>query len=59
MTIRSRLSSIMELIGSELPEFAIFDFVYTVASANIDQSVPDLAKLYVHKVSDEFDYGSN
>ena len=38
----------MDLIGPELSElsvleFAIFDFVYTPASANIDQSVPDLA----------------
>ena len=27
-------------------KFAIFDFVYTVASANIDQSVPNLATIY-------------
>ena len=41
-------------------KFAIFDFVNTLASANIDQSVPNLATiLYAHKVSDEFDYGSN
>ena len=28
-------------------KFAIFDFVYTLASANIDQSVPNLATLYL------------
>ena len=55
MTIRSRMSSIMDLIGPELSElsalefekFAIFDFVYSLASANIDQSVPNLATIYM------------
>ena len=28
-------------------KFAKFDFVYTVASANIDQSVPTLATIYM------------
>ena len=45
----------MDLIGLELSElsalefekFAIFDFVYTLASANIDQSVPNLAIIYM------------
>ena len=45
----------MDLIGPELSElsalelqkFAIFDFVYTLASANIDQSVPNLATIYL------------
>ena len=32
----------MDLIGSEI---AIIDFVYTLASANIDQSVPNLATI--------------
>ena len=49
------MSSIMELIRPELFElsalelkkFAIFDFVYTLASANIDQSVPNLATIYM------------
>ena len=49
------MSSIIELIGLELSElsalelkkFAIFDFVYTLASANIDQSVPNLATRYM------------
>ena len=47
-TIRSRISSIMDLIGPELLELsALFDFVYTVASANINQSVPILATIYM------------
>ena len=28
-------------------KFAIFDFVYTLASVNIDQSVPNLATIYM------------
>ena len=87
-------------------KFAIFDYVYSLASANLDQSVPNLATIYIpmksgmssimgqiesehlekllnrlwlhsriykywpvstklgqnvcdHKISDEFDYGSN
>ena len=59
MTIRSRMSSIMDLIGPELSElsalelkkFAIFDFVYTLASANIDQSLPNLATIFMPKKS--------
>ena len=55
MTIRSQMSSIMDLIGPELFELfalelkkvAIFEFVYTLASANIDQSVPNLATIYM------------
>ena len=51
----SRMSLIMDLIGPELCElsalefenFAIFDFVYTQASANIDRSVPNLAIIYI------------
>ena len=51
------MSLIMDLIEPELFElhvsaigirkFAIFDFVNTPASANIDQSVPNLAKIYL------------
>ena len=69
MTITSRMTLIMELIGQELSELsalelekiAIFDFVYTLASANIDQSVPNFATIYIyaHKVSDEYNYGSD
>ena len=52
--IRYRMSSIMDLIGPELSELsalelesAIFEFVYTLAPANIDQSVPNLATIYL------------
>ena len=49
------MSSIMDLIGPELSELsalelkkiAIFDIVYTLASANIDQSVANLATVYM------------
>ena len=41
------MSSIMDLIGPRIRKFAIFDFVYTQASANIDQSVPKLATIYL------------
>ena len=49
------MSLIMDLIGPELFElpalelekFAIFDNVYILASANIDQSVPNLATIYI------------
>ena len=49
------MSSIMDLIRPELYElsaleletFSIFDFVCTLASANIDQSVPKLDTVYL------------
>ena len=52
MTIRSRMSSIMNIIRLELQElFALElgkiakpDFVYTLASTNMNQSVPNLVK---------------
>ena len=55
MYIKSRMSSIMGQIESEHPElFALefgkiaeSDFVYTLASTNIDQSTPNLVKIYV------------
>ena len=55
MPIRSGMSSIMEQIKSEhLELFALefgkiseTDFVYTVASPNIDQSAPNLVIMYV------------
>ena len=61
MTIRFRMSSIMVKIGPEHPQlFAIelekiaeFDFVYTLASTNINKNE------YNYKISDEFDYGCN
>ena len=50
--IRSRMSSVMVIIGPEHPElFALefgkiaeFDFVYTLASTNINQLEPNLVK---------------
>ena len=55
MPVKSRMSSIMEQIESEHPELlalefgkiAESDFVYTLASTNIDQSTPNLVKMYV------------
>ena len=55
MIIRSWMSLIMDLIGPEVSElsalefekFVIFDFVYILASANIDQLVPNLATIYM------------
>ena len=55
MTIRSRMSSIMdvielehqELFALDLKKIAIFHFFYTLASTNINQSAPDLIKIYV------------
>ena len=52
--IRSQMSLNMDLIRPELwvicpwiRKFAMFDFVYTLASANIDQSIPNLATTYL------------
>ena len=55
MTIRSRMSSILGLIGPEplelfaleLKKIAVFQFVYTLASTNINQSAPNLVKIYM------------
>ena len=54
MTIRAWMSSIMDLIGPELFELSALDVenlpyltVYTLASSNIDQSVPNLATIYM------------
>ena len=55
MPVKSQMSSIMDLIGLELSELSslefkkisIFDFVYTLASANIDQPVANLATIYM------------
>ena len=55
VTVSSRMSSIMDLIGPDLSElFALefakiaeSDFVYTPASANIAQSVPNLVIIYM------------
>ena len=52
--IRSQMSLIMDLIGPELYELSALELenlpyltVYTLASANIDQSVPNLAAIYL------------
>ena len=55
MPIKSRMSLILGQIESERPElFALdfgkiaeSDFVYTLASTNIDHSTPNLVKMYV------------
>ena len=55
MPIRSQMSSIIEQIEPELPElfvlefgkFAESNFVYTISSTNINQSAPNLVKMYV------------
>ena len=48
------MSSIMELIGPELSELSVLELenlpyltLFTLASANIDQSVPNLATIYM------------
>ena len=55
VTIRSLMSSIMDLIRLELCElFALefakiaeSDFVYTLASTNVDQLVPNMVTMYM------------
>ena len=59
MPIKSQMSSIMGQIESEHPllfalefgKIAESDFVYTLASTNIDQSTPNLVKMYVTRRS--------
>ena len=53
--MRAQMSSIMGQIEPEHPEFfylefgkiAESDFVYNIASTNIDQSLPNFVKMYV------------
>ena len=55
VTIRPRMSSIMDLIRRELFELfslefeknAEYDFVYTLASTNVDQLVPNMVTIYM------------
>ena len=54
MTTRARMSCIMKLIGLELSELSALELenlpyltVYSLASANIDQSVPNLATIHM------------
>ena len=53
MPIKSRMSSIMGQIESEHPSYLPLNLeklrnltVYTLASTNIDQSMPNLVKMY-------------
>ena len=67
MTIRSRMNSIMGLIEPERPE--LFTLVlqkllyFTFLHSSIYKYQPISTKfgqnIYDHKISDEFDYGSN
>ena len=68
VTIRSWMRSIMDLIGPELSELfplefaeiAESNFVYTIASTNVDQLVPNMVTVhYDDEILDEFDYWSN
>ena len=54
MTTRAWMSFIMELFGPELSELSALELknlpyltVYSLASANIDQSVPNLATIHM------------
>ena len=55
MPIRSRMSLIMgqikpehpELLALEFGKIAEYDFVYTLLSANIEQSAPNLSKIFM------------
>ena len=55
MPVRTPMSSIMgqiepehsELFALEFGKIAECDFVYTLASTNIDQSAPNLVKMYL------------
>ena len=55
VTTRSWMRLIMDLIGQELSELfplefvkiAESDFVYTIASTNVDQLVPNMVTVYI------------
>ena len=47
----------MELFAPELGKIATFDFVYSLASTNINQSTPNLVTMNMS--IGEFDYGSS
>ena len=67
MPIRSQMSLIteqielehLELFVLEFGKIAESDFVYTLASTNINQSAPNLVKICDRKISDEIVYGFN
>ena len=62
--MRSRMSSIMDLIGPELSELSALELenlpylTLFTSSADIDQSVPNLATIYM-PLRFEFHYGTN
>ena len=67
-TIRSYKSSIMNVIGTELSELSAhylkkpvtFDLANILSSAYIDQSAPNLGKIFMPQQNlNEFDHGSN
>ena len=54
VTIRSRMSLIMDLIKPEQSELFAFEFakiaesdVYSLASTNVDQLVPNMVTMYI------------
>ena len=55
VTMRSRMRSIMDSIGPELSELfplefakiAESDFLYTIASTNVDQLIPNMVTVYM------------
>ena len=54
MTTRALMSSINELIGPEMSELSALELenlpyltVYSIAAANIDQSLPNLATIHM------------
>ena len=50
----------LELFTLEFGKIAEYDFVYTLSSTNIDQSAPNLVKMYmIIRSHMSFDYGSN
>ena len=68
MPIKFRMSLILgqiksehsELFALEFGKIAESDFVYTLASTNIEKINPKLGQnVYDHKTLDEFNYGSN
>ena len=48
-----------ELFALEFGKIAEYVFVYTLASTNINQSAPNLVRMYGTMISDEFDHGFN
>ena len=49
----------LELFALELGKIAVFDFVYSLASININQSAPNLVTMNMSIRSDEFYYGTS